>query len=97
MMNSSLPVANRNLTIMSDSTQWPVWPFLPLIRTNADGEVECGLMYDCWEMDQQPGYSATVFLANLFQIPPTQSEFFELPKCVYDTLEELLADGWRID
>ena len=43
------------------------------------------------------GYSATVFLTNLFLLPHTEAEFFVLPKIVYDTLDELVDDGWVVD
>ena len=43
------------------------------------------------------GYSATVCLCNLFLRPTGEKEFLELPRRVYDTPEELLADGWRVD
>ena len=44
-----------------------------------------------------PGYSASVFFCNLFLLPPSFEEFLELPKEVYDSAEELLAAGWRVD
>ena len=54
-------------------------------------------MYDCWSVGRRPGFSATVFIANVFLLPKTEAEFLTLPKCVYDTPDELLADGWRVD
>jgi hypothetical protein len=37
-----------------------------------------------------PGFSARVFLVNLFGV-------LTRPKCVYDTFEELASDGWVVD
>ena len=69
----------------------------PVVRPAAGGETECGLVYDCWTVAGRPGYSATVFLCNLFLMPTGEEAFLGLPRRAYDTPEELLADGWRVD
>jgi hypothetical protein len=38
-----------------------------------------------------------VFLTNLFMLPPTEAELFALPRCVYDTAEEMAQAGWITD
>jgi hypothetical protein len=43
------------------------------------------------------GYSATVFLANRFALPPTVAGLLALPREVYDTADELVSAGWRVD
>ena len=43
------------------------------------------------------GFSATVFLTNLFLLPKTLDEFLALPKEVFDTAEEVGAAGWVVD
>jgi hypothetical protein len=43
------------------------------------------------------GFSPTVWLTNLFTLPPTVAEFLELPREVFDTADELVAAGWRVD
>ena len=43
------------------------------------------------------GYSATVFLTNLFARPLALPAFLAPPKLVFDTAEEVFAGGWRID
>jgi hypothetical protein len=33
----------------------------------------------------------------LFLLPPTEAELLASPRHVYDTVDELAADGWSID
>ena len=56
-----------------------------------------GVLYDALHAARVPGYSATVFLTNLFALPPTVGRFLALPREVYDTPEEVYAAGWRVD
>ena len=91
------PSPVRDIHLMASPALWPTWPFLPVVRVTAGGETECGLLYDCWHVARRPGYSATVFLCNLFALPRTEPEFLAAPKRVYDTAAELLDDGWRVD
>ena len=92
-----LPAGGRDLLFCCTPGLWATWPVLPVVRPGADGGTECGLLYDCWTVAGRPGYSATVFLCNLFLMPTGEGAFLELPRRVYDTAEELLADGWRVD
>jgi hypothetical protein len=92
------PVRPRDLIVMSDPQLWSQWPFLPLIRPSPSGEEpELGVLYDARHVSGTYGFSATVFRVNLFLLPPTKKELFASPKCVYDTLDELLAAGWTVD
>ena len=43
------------------------------------------------------GYSATVFLTNLFLLPERLDEFLALSRETFDTPEEVFDAGWRID
>jgi hypothetical protein len=36
-------------------------------------------------------------LTNLFTLPRTLDQFLALPKEIYDTFDELVAAGWRVD
>ena len=54
-------------------------------------------MYDARGASGLYGYSATVFLTNYFFVPAAEADLLALPRCVYDTLEELAADGWTVD
>jgi hypothetical protein len=43
------------------------------------------------------GYSSTVFVCNLFLLPPSFEAFLALPREVFDGAEELADGGWRVD
>ena len=90
------PATDRDRLFVSAPALWPHWPFLPVVRPGPGG-AECGLMYDALHAAGRAGFSATVFLCNLFELPPSAAEFLAMPRRVYDTADELLADGWRID
>src|SRR5262245_48146361 len=91
------PASERDLLLMSTPALWPAWPMLPVVRRHADGSYDCGLMYDCRGAPRLAGLATTVFLANLFQLPKTLDEFLKLPRETFDTLEEVIAAGWRVD
>ena len=61
------------------------------------GRLELGLRFDALGAAGLTGFSATVFMVNLFTLPRTLPEFLALPREVFDAAEELLAAGWRID
>jgi hypothetical protein len=86
----------RHLLVVATPALWPAWPFLPVVRRTS-GEDELGLMFDAMGTATRTGYSATVWDCNLFLLPPTFEEFLALPKEVYDTADELIASGWRVD
>ena len=86
----------RHLLFVTTPALWPAWPFLPVVRWTPGG-IELGLMFDARAVSGLTGYSATVFRCCLFRLPPTVAEFLALPKDVFDTGEELLAHGWRVD
>jgi hypothetical protein len=96
MSHRGRPATDRDRLFVSSPALWPVWPFLPVVRAGPGGE-ECGLLYDALHAAGRAGFSATVFLCNLFELPPTAAEFLASPRKVYDTVGELLADGWRVD
>ena len=87
----------RNLIILTDPRRWPAWPFLPVMRRRPDQEEECGVLFDALRTKGLAGYSATVFLINLFLLPPLVAQFLTLPREVYDTAEEMFEAGWRVD
>ena len=43
------------------------------------------------------GYSATVFLSNLFCLPDKEEEILALPHEAFDTPEEVFEAHWRVD
>jgi hypothetical protein len=44
-----------------------------------------------------PGYSATVFHTNMFEIPDDLADILQLRKEIFDTPEEIFTAGWRVD
>jgi len=89
-------VLSRNLQFISNPSLWNLWPYLPLIRDTTSVR-ELGVMVDLHGRVGITGFSATVFLTNLFTLPQQLDELLALPKEVFDTAEELIAAGWRVD
>ena len=87
----------RDLLLFTTPRLWQNWPFLPIIRHRSDGDLDFGVLYDCKGLNGQLGFSATVFLTNLFAKPRKEAEFMALPKEVFDTPEEMAAAGWIVD
>jgi hypothetical protein len=88
----------RDLHFFQNPHLWPHRPFLPLTRRETDnGLPQLGVLYDARGASGTYGHACTVFLTNLLSLPPTEAEFFALPKCVYDTFDELADDGWVVD
>ncbi len=86
----------RHRLILATPATWPVWPFLPVVRRTG-GDEELGVLFDAFGLCRLTGFSASVFLTNLFTLPPSLLELLALPKEVFDTPEELVAAGWRVD
>jgi hypothetical protein len=55
------------------------------------------VVFDALGACQLAGYSATVFLTNLFLMPPSLDDFLALPHETFDTPEEVFAAGWIVD
>ena len=87
----------RDLLLFATPALWPCWPFLPVIRHKEGGDLDCGLMFDAMNLTGRTGYSATVFLGNIFLLPPTPEAFLALPREVFDTPEEIADAGWLCD
>ncbi len=75
---------------------WPAWPFLPLVRRSRGAE-ELGVLFDALGVCGLTGYSATVFLGNLFTLPARLDQLLASPREAYDSGDELVAGGWRVD
>lgn len=65
---------------------WPMWPSLALKRRRHDGSSadRFGVLLE--------GPALTVYL-NLMGLPITS----DTPRLEYETVEDLLADGWVVD
>lgn len=86
----------RHLVVVTTPAVWPAWPFLPVVRRSAGAE-ELGVLFDAHGACGLTGYSAAVFLCNLFDLPPTLGRLLAHPREVFDTAEELVRAGWRVD
>jgi hypothetical protein len=88
----------RDFLFFQNPHLWVWHPFLPLTR-RAEGsdERQCGILYDARGSSGTYGHACTVFLSNLFFLPDTEAELFALPRCVYDSFDELADDGWQVD
>lgn len=71
---------------------WPNWPILPLKRKRKDEfmGIECGIIYALFS-------NKTILLTNMFILPKTWEELINLKKYEYNSVEEMLEDGWIID
>src|SRR5438874_10816728 len=88
----------RDFLFFRSPRLWPLWRFLPVVRRPAGAaEPELGLMYDARGAAGRYGYSAAVFLTNYFLVPAALADLLALPRRVYDTFDELAADGWTVD
>ncbi|MFO0806435.1 MAG: hypothetical protein U0791_25300 [Gemmataceae bacterium] len=96
MSRTALEPTTRQLLFLTTPALWSTWPFLPLVRRTG-AEEEHGLLFDPMGELSKTGLSTTVFLANLFLLPPTLEEFLALPKEVYDEADKLLDAGWSVD
>ncbi len=88
---------SRMLHFLANPQLWQHWPFLPVVRRRPGCGEELGVVCDALHALGVPGHSCTVFLTNLFLLPPTAAEFLALPAEVFDTPEELADAGWLVD
>lgn len=95
MTRSVTRTRDRTVLFLSNPALWPAWPFLPVVRRTR-GHEELGVVFDA-RSARLTGYSATVFVTNLFALPPDFESFLALPKEVFDDAEELAAAGWCVD
>ena len=86
----------RVLVFLTRPSLWPAWPYLPVVRRRR-GVEELGVLFDFRGTSGRTGYSATVFVTNLFLAPADELELLLLPREVYDTPEELADAGWDVD
>jgi len=88
----------RDMHLFMNPGLWPQYLWLPVTRQPIDStERQLGVLYDARGLSGIYGYACTVFLTNLFTLPRLEARFLALPRCVYDTFEELAEDGWTVD
>jgi hypothetical protein len=90
-----IDLARHRLFVTSPAV-WPTWPFLALVRCR-DGRTDLGVLFDARGALNLTGFSSTVLLANLYDLPDTLAALLAGPKEVFDTSEELIDAGWRVD
>jgi len=76
------------INFIKDDSRWPHWPILPLKRKKKDGS-EMGVI--------AIGRETTVLLTNMFTMPRTDKEYDALAKLNYETVEDVVTDGWIVD
>lgn len=86
----------RALLFLTHPRLWPAWPYLPVVRRRAVRE-ELGVVFDFRGTTGRTGYSAAVFLTNLFLAPSDERLLLLLPREVHDTADEVVAAGWDVD
>ena len=87
MANGVLRTRERTVLFLTTPALWPHWPFLPVIRRSR-GVEELGVVFDS-RAAGLTGFSATVFLTNIFLLPPNFEQFLALPHDTFDSAEEV--------
>lgn len=74
---------------LQNSNLWPSWPVCPLTKGEQTGLVVDG-------MTDSP---VVVYLINLWALKtgPLGPQLEGVEKVKYDSIEALLADGWKVD
>ena len=86
----------RVLLFLTRPPLWPAWPYLPVVRRGR-GREELGVLFDFRGTSGRTGYSATVFVTNLFLAPADEWGLLLLPREVYDSPEDVADAGWDVD
>jgi hypothetical protein len=92
-----------DLEMMKTPDYWPLGPVLPLINPRLRDPQN--IMADCGVMVCKPGYPRTrVWLLNMHDVrlrtlmsQPASDEAQAIPHKDYDSFEEVIADGWRVN
>lgn len=72
---------------------WPCWPMLPIKRESRDPKTnwpEVAILIDA------EGVKTTVVLSNMYALSEERA-FEKAEKIVYNSVDDLLADGWEVD
>lgn len=81
----------NDLVGINNENYWPNWPLLPIVRKSnkAAFGLETGIIHSFEK--------TRVVFTNLFHLPKTWEGFLELDHVSYNSVEELLEDGWTVD
>lgn len=81
---------DQDRTMMTNTTAWPFFPYLPLKR-QAGKQRELGLLfYDFVNRN----VNSVILLANLFS-PEDEKNLCD--KLLYQCFDDMLDDGWVVD
>ena len=83
-------------SMMAHPWRWPCRPLLPLVRRRPDGGLDLGVLVEGLT-SQEPRLGTTVFCTNLLCFPMSEEQWQSLPKEAFDSLDDVLAAGWRVD
>ena len=84
----------RHQAMMCESWRWPHFPFLPLVRDRSD-ETDLGVLVD--RKHFRLGLRPSVLRTNLLIMPRTRLGLLSLPREDFDSIDAVLAAGWRVD
>lgn len=90
----------RCLYMMRNPIRWPMWPLLPVKRRKGNGELpDLGLMHthDNGNPAQPEVVEAPLHALALMSDEARKRAWDEAPKHTYDSLEDLVDDGWVVD
>jgi hypothetical protein len=96
-MTRAAALRAASLAVMADPAGWPVYPFLPVVRAHGRDLPAFGLMFDAFGFAGWTGFSATVFLGGLIDLPVTAAGLAAESRETFDTLAEVLDAGWRVE
>ena len=74
--------------VLSNPSTWPLRPLLPLSRSGADAWPELGFLV--------ASGGPVVYRGSIYDIPPGL-DLSGFKSTEYETLDAVLADGWRVD
>lgn len=79
-----------DMAVINNPNQWVHWPYLP-VKNPRRKEDDLGIV-----VASQGKTLPTVFLENLYSLP-SKSKLADSPKIEYDSIAELVTDGWIVD
>jgi len=67
------------------------------IQAERDWQLGCLMDMDAMQVTTAPVKKWTVWRFNMFMLPQTTEDWEKTIRHEYDSVEELVADGWLID
>ena len=82
-----IPVSFDHVGMIKSPNNWPRWPALPVKRMLTT-EMQVGYLFG----DPRPGKPIMIYKGNIWAISVKDPVLME-----YQTAEEMVADGWKVD